>query len=245
MKQVVFAVILIAMASLTGCLNEEDTSVDDTTDDTTSDTTEDNTDTKDDTKDDELIDPVGAEGGYTPPENSDIRVDSGVSGYWEGNNGGTAPGEWIACTEQGWFRTEGGYDLYCDLDHRYDKGPQVWVNKTGQIVTIECIKDHRQDEGYTCKDAYVSSGDTMGYGAYFLFTSAEGFQERVFVLLSQTSRYDAYQFNHEFFTTQVDLKFEPVAFTIVETKGGGGTSAGASANPVGDLYDYKSTTRYF
>ena len=65
MKQVVFAVFLLAMASLTGCLNEEDSPVDektDTTDDSTSDTTEDNTDTTqddtdttDDTKDDELI----------------------------------------------------------------------------------------------------------------------------------------------------------------------------------------------
>ena len=41
------------------------------------------------------------------------------------------------------------------------------------------------------------------------------------------------------FTTQVDLKFEPVAFTIVETKGASEAGAG-SANPVGDLYDYKS-----
>ena len=43
MKQVVFAVLLLAMASLTGCLNEEDSSVDektDTTDDSTSDTIE-------------------------------------------------------------------------------------------------------------------------------------------------------------------------------------------------------------
>ena len=61
MKQVVFAIALLAMASLTGCLNTEDAPVDeniDTTDDSTSDTTE-------DTKDDELIEPVGQSGGYT------------------------------------------------------------------------------------------------------------------------------------------------------------------------------------
>ena len=64
MKQVIFAIALLAMASLTGCLNTDDTSVDeniDTTDDSTSDTTEDNTDTTQDntdTKDEELIDPV-------------------------------------------------------------------------------------------------------------------------------------------------------------------------------------------
>ena len=86
MKQVVFAVLLMAMASLTGCLNTEDSPVDeniDTTDDSTSDTTEDNTDTtedntdttQDDTKDDELIEPVGTNGGYTPPETANITVD--------------------------------------------------------------------------------------------------------------------------------------------------------------------------
>ena len=72
MKQVVFAIALLAMASLTGCLNTEDSPVDeniDTTDDSTSDTTEDNTDTKDD----ELIEPVGVTG-YTPPETANITV---------------------------------------------------------------------------------------------------------------------------------------------------------------------------
>ena len=79
MKQVIFAIALLAMASLTGCLTDDESSVDETTDDTTSDTTEDNTDTTeddsdtaDDTKDDELIDPVGTNGGYTPPEDSSI-----------------------------------------------------------------------------------------------------------------------------------------------------------------------------
>ena len=62
MKQVVFAVILMAMASLTGCLNGDDSS----------DTTEDNTDTKDDG----TIEPVGQSGGYTPPETANITVDS-------------------------------------------------------------------------------------------------------------------------------------------------------------------------
>ena len=55
MKQVIFAIALLAMASLTGCLNGDDSSVDDKTDDSPSDTTEDNSDTKDD----ELIEPVG------------------------------------------------------------------------------------------------------------------------------------------------------------------------------------------
>ena len=78
MKQVVFAVLLMAMASLTGCLNGDDSPVDeniDTTDDSTSDTTEDNSDTTDDTKDDELIEPVGVTG-YTPPDKANITVNS-------------------------------------------------------------------------------------------------------------------------------------------------------------------------
>ena len=62
MKQVIFAIALLAMASLTGCLTDDESSIDentDTIDDSTSDTPEENSDTTGDTKDDELIDPVG------------------------------------------------------------------------------------------------------------------------------------------------------------------------------------------
>ena len=68
MKQVVFAIALLAMASLTGCLNTEDAPVDENID-TTSDTTDDNTD-------DGTIEPVGQSGGYTPPDKANITVDS-------------------------------------------------------------------------------------------------------------------------------------------------------------------------
>jgi len=87
------------MASLTGCLNEEDPPVDektDTTDDSTSDTTEDNTDTTqddtdttDDTKDDEPIDPVGGNGDITIPDESSIFMDNenvGSPGNYECTN---------------------------------------------------------------------------------------------------------------------------------------------------------------
>ena len=53
MKQVVFAIALLAMASLTGCLNTDDSS----------DTTEDNT-----------IEPTGQSGGYSPPVKANITV---------------------------------------------------------------------------------------------------------------------------------------------------------------------------
>jgi len=82
------------MVSFTGCLNGDDSSVDDKTDDSTSDTTEDNTDTTqddtdttNDTKDDELIDPVGGNGGYTPPETANMTVYvQGDSSVWVSKN---------------------------------------------------------------------------------------------------------------------------------------------------------------
>ena len=73
MKQVVFAVFLMAMASLTGCLNEEDSPVDDKTDDSTSD------------NNDGLIDPVG-QTGYTPPDEANITVDA-YRDNWVAKNG--------------------------------------------------------------------------------------------------------------------------------------------------------------
>ena len=79
MKQVVFAVLLLAMASFTGCLTDDESSVDENTetiDDSTSDTTEENSDTTDDTKDDELIDPVGTDG-ITIPKDSSVFMDGG------------------------------------------------------------------------------------------------------------------------------------------------------------------------
>ena len=66
MKQVIFAIALLAMASLTGCLTDDESSVDETTD-----TTSDNTGN---TNQDGTIDPVGSGGGYSPPETANITV---------------------------------------------------------------------------------------------------------------------------------------------------------------------------
>ena len=163
MKQVIFAIALLAMASLTGCLNgDDDSSVDDTTDDTTSDTTEDNTDTTqddtdttDDTKDDELIDPVGGNGDITIPEDSSIHIDVTPSWY-----GGDYVGTW-ECTE-----TEGQPDecefvyfindyfhpdsaMYFDADYEKVAFDFLgWVNKTGETVTIEGMH-------YPYRDSYI------------------------------------------------------------------------------------------
>ncbi len=206
MKQVVFAIAMLAMASLTGCLNTEDSPVDeniDTTDDSTSDTTEDNSDTTDDTKEDELIEPVGVTG-YTPPENSNIRMDYGAFGAQI--NPSNDYSYWYDCEEQGWYVApqDSGQYFYCDLDYHYDNGPQIWVNKTGKIVTIECIKNHLGDK---CKNYYLS----YSYNAYLVFYSNEGFTERIKVPLST-------YFDDEttFYRSEVSLKFEPVWFSTEE-----------------------------
>ncbi|SVD13400.1 uncharacterized protein METZ01_LOCUS366254, partial [marine metagenome] len=149
MKQVVFAVFLLAMASLTGCLNEEDSPVDektDTTDDSTSDTTEDNTDTTqddtdttDDTEDDELIDPMGQ-----IPDESSIFIDnpyeSDSTGSWE--CGGTDDSDYncnfVYHGSDHFGVTESGSPAYFDADVvTTDFSFNGWVNKTGKTVTIK------------------------------------------------------------------------------------------------------------
>ena len=128
MKQVVFAVFLIAMASLTGCLNGDDPS---------------------DSED--LIDPINA---YEPPQMSSIMVDYGSQGYMDcgedGNNDTEC--EYIPCTKQGYHDMDGdGDNEYCDLDGHSNHGPQVIVNKMGNKVTIECIKSENPEY---CKNDY-------------------------------------------------------------------------------------------
>ena len=214
MKQVVFAIALLAMASLTGCLNTEDSPVDeniDTTDDSTSDTTEDNSDTTDDTKDDELIEPVGTNGGYSPPENSDIRVDSGVRGYWIYE----PDMEYVLCTKQGYHSYDDGTvsgekTIYCDLDNRWDNGPQIWVNKTEKTVTVECIKHHSGDY---CKSYYMFDDYNS---VNLLFHSQEGFTERIKVdLMAKYDNDDDYL--KYFFKNEITLQFEPVWFSVEES----------------------------
>jgi len=144
MKQVVFAVLLLAMASLTGCLNEEDPPVDektDTTDDSTSDTT-------DDTKDDELIDPVGTNGDITIPEDSSIFIDSyGEPGKWECDGiGEDKVCNYVYYNKDAFvidFDEDGTLDdmYYSDSDGIQNSIDfNGWVNKTGNTVTIEGLK---------------------------------------------------------------------------------------------------------
>ena len=128
MKQVVFAVFLLAMASLTGCLNEDDSS---------------------DTNSEDLIDPINA---YEPPQISSIMVDYGYQGVLDcgesGNNDTEC--EYIPCTNQGYQDVDADGDTeYCDIDGHRNYGPQVIVTKMGNKVTIECIKS---ESGEYCKD---------------------------------------------------------------------------------------------
>ena len=224
MKQVIFAIALLAMASLTGCLTDDESSVDETTDTTSDNTgnTNDNSNDNTDSGDDGMIDPVGSNGGHTPPENSDVRVDWGYSGHWIETSPDSNYFEWIACSKQGYSIKIGDRTLYCDLDERQDLGAQTWVNKTGNTVTIECIRHIEGDDRYACKNSYANNNDFVQVGAHIVFTSVEGFQERVYVTLSETSRTSSsnssygYDFNHKFFKTEVKLQFEPVSFTISE-----------------------------
>ena len=161
MKQVVFAIALLAMASLTGCLNGDDSSVDDKTDDTTSDTTEDNTDTKDD----ELIEPVGQTGDTTIPEDSSIHIDSPYHyRQYQSEEPPSSPvlGVWDCTGENEDRECEFVYhgNDYFDADERiyYDAdgitnsfGFNGWVNKTGQTVTIEAMY-------FPYRDSYIRSG---------------------------------------------------------------------------------------
>ena len=167
MKQVVFAIALLAMASLTGCLNTEDSPVDeniDTTDDSTSDTTENNTDTTDDTKDDELIEPVGTDGD-TIPADSSIHIDSPYhSQQYRTEEPPKSPvlGVWECAGENEDRECEFVYhgNDYFDADELiyYDAdgitnsfGFNGWVNKTDQTVTIEAMY-------FPYRDSYIRSG---------------------------------------------------------------------------------------
>tara|TARA_B100001250_G_C19592652_1_gene697043 strand:- start:113 stop:862 length:750 start_codon:yes stop_codon:yes gene_type:complete len=222
MKQVVFAVLLLAMASFTGCLTGDDSSVDENTDtiddstsDTTeenSDTTEENSDTTDDTKDDELLDPVGEVGGHMSPKTSTIKVDYGIQGHWHCEDGEYIEDsdgnetwvegecEYTPCPGEGWQEfvlANGDEDTYyCDLDGHYNRGSQVIITKNGNEVTIECIKSWNE-----CK--YYDDN------VYVIFTSIEGLKELIYC---DTLRYQ--EENNIFNTCKATLGFEPVSFEV-------------------------------
>ena len=132
MKQVVFAIALLAMASLTGCLNTDDTSVDENTD-----TTSDNNDG--------LIDPVD---GVTIPKDSSIFMDSmGSSVSWDcsytGDEDGVCGYEYI--TADGFISTYNDDETLRYIQYKDSDGItnqldfNGWVNKTGKTVTIESL----------------------------------------------------------------------------------------------------------
>ena len=75
MKQVIFAIALLAMASLTGCLTDDESSVDETTDTTSDNTgnTNDNSNDNTDSGDDGMIDPV-LKSNMTTPDLAEIET---------------------------------------------------------------------------------------------------------------------------------------------------------------------------
>jgi hypothetical protein len=236
MKQVVFAVILIAMASLTGCLNEEDSPVDDKTDDSPSDTTEDNSDT-----DDELIDPVGGNGGYTPPETASVKLDwtTRDKGEWACTNVGTDEVDcqytplsedtfWNPCPSSSSFCDASAMG-YHDADTEDDSGASFmgWVNKTGNTITIEPLTFPYNDkfsyvaDGYKfytwlgrpvdgCNTCEITFYGNDGLTYSIEFNSHESYSASYYLL-------DGYYVSRTFYhikTTTIDLPFEPVMFEI-------------------------------
>ena len=173
MKQVVFAIALLAMASLTGCLDTDDTSVDENTD-----TTSDNTGN---TNQDGTIDPVGTDG-VTIPEDSSIFIDSPRQDKGMGTYECSDPrnGEGHADDEENWdceytyfsndffenmYNSNGEfYDIkYRDSDGIFNQLDfNGWVNKTGDVVTIETLvyPDRGPFSGWS------TDADLDGDGAY-------------------------------------------------------------------------------
>ena len=129
MKQVVFAIALLAMASLTGCLNTDATSVDE------------NTASTSDNNENGMLDPVG-QVDITIPEDSSIFIDQSSDSTYQG-------GKWECDTSTEWvddcefiyhgddyFSNEG--PTYFDADFIKNEFPfNGWLNKTGETVTVE------------------------------------------------------------------------------------------------------------
>ena len=176
MKQVIFAIALLAMASLTGCLTDDESSVDETTDTTSDNTgnTNDNSDTSQDNTDSGdggMIDPVGTDG-VTIPEDSSIFMDSHEAfGGWDC----TGDGKDKVCNYD--FHNDDGFKEHYNVDgalsyvsyHDSDGiGNDIdfngWVNKTGNTVTIETLK--YPDRGPTIYYDQDSSIHTHYYYRY-------------------------------------------------------------------------------
>ena len=168
MKQVIFAIALLAMASLTGCLTDDESSVDTTTDTKSDNTgnTNDNSNDNTDSGDGGMVDPVGADGGVTIPEDSSVFMDSGSHhdmGSYECNNPDKGTDEWsddeeeFTCNytyyQNDFFKnninSEDNFTsmTYIDVDGISNNLDFYgWVNKTGQTVTIEPLV--YPDRGY-------------------------------------------------------------------------------------------------
>ena len=185
MKQIVFAVVLVAMASFTGCLNfgEEES------------------------EDESLINPIDA---YGPPQTSTIMVDNGIIGkmencesYGDNGTGENCDDYFTPCTSQGWsdIDKDGEYE-YCDIDGHYNRGPQVIVKKVGNNVLIECIKDQDEDN---CK-----SGEYV----YVMFTSIEGLKEMIECDMINHYYDNSGERQPMFIKCEATLGFEPASFEV-------------------------------
>ena len=226
MKQVIFAIALLAMASLTGCLNTDDTSVDD---------------------DNEMLDPVGQ---VEIPENSSIFMDSvGQSGKWNctGNEADRVCNyEYYANDHFENEYDDNGYLRY--IRYRDSDGIQNsidfngWVNKTGNSVTIEGLyfpdrgpvvssySDEQIYYRYDYTNTPVSGNCNSGNECQIIFYGHNGLNYNGWFSLSDRSSWDYsvdtdgdgqwdeyHDDKHEYIHHSVifDLPFEPYAFSIL------------------------------
>ena len=172
MKQVIFAIALLAMASLTGCLTDDESSVDDNTDTTsdntgnTNDNSNENTDTnqdnKDDEKDENLIDPI-VNSNITSPDLTEIEL------LLNSINGQLSELENITTAlEKSNEQMENSY--YQPEEQSSVDIAGIEISKNGKSITVDCsdrIYDDLILEIYTNNQILIMSDNNHWSGALY------------------------------------------------------------------------------
>ena len=239
MKQVIFAIALLAMASLTGCLTDDESSVDETTD-----TTSDNSGN---TNQDGTIDPVG-QTGVTIPEDSSVFMDSyGAIGQWDcTGNGKDKVCNFDFNDKDSFVNSFNGDGTLSGVSYEDSDGItnilgfNGWVNKTGNTVTIEPLKFPDRgprvytEGGYTVYNyqyinGYLTNTCNDGNQCKIIFYGHNGLTFDAWFTLSSSStswhhdedtdddgtvdtRY--YYREYAYYTPTFELPFEPYGFTL-------------------------------
>ena len=171
MKQVIFAIALLAMASLTGCLTDDESSVDDNTDTTsdntgnTNDNSNENTDTNQDNTysgDNGMIDPA-VNSNVTSPDLTEIEIllDSINDQLSELENIATALEKSNEQMENSYYQPEEQSSV--DI-------AGIEISKNGKSITVDCsdrIYDDLILEIYTNNQILIMSDNNHWSGALY------------------------------------------------------------------------------